>query len=94
MATCSSTVYPPAVIASVQQQVRDAKVYGHHQDDGPDGGVAAAAPGSGSGSSSNAADNAAFLPEPWRPKPSLLETEFRDSIVRSLPALFIASNLR
>jgi hypothetical protein len=103
MATCSSTVYPPAVIASVQQQVRDAKVvYGHphHDDNGPDGGVAAAAASGNANANandgdagSNANDNAPCLPESWRPKPSLLESEFRDSIVRSFNALRIASLL-
>ena len=81
MATCSSTVYPPAVIASVQQQVREAKVHPHDESNAGGG-------GSSSGSlrteknDGGADDNATCLPDAWRPKPCLMESEFRDSIVR------------
>jgi hypothetical protein len=88
MATCSSAVYPPAVIASVQQQVREATVHADH-----DG--AAAGIGSGSNSGDDANDSggehgdAMCLPEAWRPKPCLLDSEFRDSIVREARRLVL-----
>jgi hypothetical protein len=80
MATCSSAVYPPAVIASIQQQVREATVHADH--DGAAAGIGSVSNSGDDANDNGGDDNAMCLPEAWRPKPCLLESEFRDSIVR------------
>jgi hypothetical protein len=72
MATCSTSVYPPAVIASVQRQVRQARLAGRGRGGGHDGDNVDGPP------------RAALLPPALTPRPSLAEGRFRDSIVRNI----------